>query len=432
MMNTKFKHLFYLCLVALILAGCQPKVYLMPPPIGLQPDTDLFNLTENNKDENKLFTLYATNRIPHNMSDKGDGYTIFPSDDLRLGYLIHTVGEDGTSWEEFFSKSLSQERGKDLLISLQQVNEDFVMEDEQSLTITSASGKKFFGKINELLKTAADKDITIYVHGANCNFYRASSQGAQYFHFTGHNSIVLTFSWPSAENILKYKTDVMHAEKTVPAFARLIELLSLHTDAKNINILAYSAGAQVAAPGLVHLRDTYADTENDALKKRFRIGEVYFAAPDVEFDSFADRYNRFKDIVERTTISANMKDSVLRFAGMQSGKSRLGRPDAEEITTEQNKVLINSSLTKAFDIIDIEGSQPLDAGGSHDFWYNHSWVSTDLLFLMLLNYPPEKRGLTRFVTDTGLEVWHFPEDYVEKLEILKNYVKQQQVLGEKN
>ncbi len=117
--------------------------------------------------------------------------------------------------------------------------------------------------------------------------------------------MVITFSWPSAENILKYKVDVMHAKKTVPAFSRLIELLAKHTEAKHINILAYSAGAQVTAPGLVHLCEAYPDMTTDELKKKFRIGKVYFASADAEFKSFAQRYVEFKDIVGRTTININ-------------------------------------------------------------------------------------------------------------------------------
>lgn len=418
--------LFLLCLPILFLAGCQPKVYLMPPPIGLEPDTNFFNLTENNKDDNKLYTLYATNRIPHNLSTKHDGYTIFPSDNLRLGYVVHTVGGDNTTWEELRQKSLSRQRDEDLLISLQDVHESLYVEDGEPLSLISPTGKDFFLEINKRLETTADKDITIYVHGANSNFYRATSQGAQYFHFTGHNSIVLTFSWPSAENILKYKTDVMHAKKTVPAFARLLELLALHTTARNINILAYSAGAQVAAPGLVYLRNAYSELDPDMLRERFRIGEVYFAAPDIETESFVERYLRFKDIVQRTTISANVNDSVLRFARLHTGKSRLGRPDELEITAVEKQIIYASSKSGIFDILDIEGSQSLQAGTSHNFWYNHPWVSTDLLLLMLLNYPPEKRGLVSYQTEYGMEVWHFLEDYESRLQVVLDELREKQ------
>ena len=92
----------------------------------------------------------------------------------------------------------------------------------------------------------------VYVHGANSTIYRAAAQAAQYRHFTGRNCIVLVFLWPSAENLLAYGTDVRHAKRSAPAFKRFITLLAEYTHAENINILAYSAGAQVASPGLGH------------------------------------------------------------------------------------------------------------------------------------------------------------------------------------
>ena len=50
--------------------------------------------------------------------------------------------------------------------------------------------------------------------------------------------------------MLKYFTDVGNAAASVDPFARLIELLAEHTQASAIDVLAYSAGAQIVSPGL--------------------------------------------------------------------------------------------------------------------------------------------------------------------------------------
>ena len=399
-------------LAILFLAGCQSKVYLMPSPIGVSGgDDSFFQHSPGNINQNRLSTLYATNRVPNVLSGRNDGYTIFPTDDLYLGMVTHMAGNDDDNWEEFYAKSLDSERKDDIPIVLENVQQLLKLNEESPLEPVSPETRRTFARINEIISKSADKDITVYVHGANSSFYRATAQGAQYFHYTGHNSVVLTFSWPSAENILRYKVDVLHAGKTVPAFARLIEYLALHTVAKNINIIAYSAGAQVAAPGLVKLRNNLARLDASEIRKRCRIGEVYFAAPDIDARSFAHRYSRFRDIVERVTISSNMKDSVLLHAQRFTGKSRLGRPKADEIPPEERDILINSSLTDALDILDIAGSHSLSAGTSHSFWYSHPWVSNDLLLLMLLKLSPEERRLSRVLHESGMEVWHFPEDY---------------------
>jgi esterase/lipase superfamily enzyme len=235
------KKVFYytgILLMFMFLTGCQPKVYLMPSPTGIQPGGELFNLSENSKDENLLYTVYATNRQPLETTNKSDHYSIFPSEVLKIGFVAHRIGEGEMSWDEIYEKSLKAKRDKDLLLTRVYAREVLTYDIKDDLQKTSEQGDGFFLEINKLLETNIDKDILIYAHGANSNFYRATAQGAQLYHFTGHNSLVITFSWPSAENLLKYKTDVLHAKQTVPAFARLLELLANHTTAKHINILA--------------------------------------------------------------------------------------------------------------------------------------------------------------------------------------------------
>ncbi len=411
--SIKFLRNYYVvsCVLLLLVSGCQPKVYLMPPPIGIDPGGNLFDLSENDRDGNLLHTLYATNRVPIKRMSGLEGYTINPSDSIRLGFVVHSVGDENMSWEELYRQSTTNERNENLLLKQVYVREivEYVKKEDVGGLPARADG--YFNQLNESLAKKFDRDIFIYVHGANCNFYRATAQGAQTFHFTGHNIILLTFSWPSAENIFKYKTDVLHARSTVPAFGRLIEILADHTDADRINILAYSAGAQVVAPGLEYLRDKYPAMSTETLKEKLRIGEVYFAAPDIDFDSFAQRFGKFKDIVDRTTINLNTQDKVLRLSAFQNGVSRLGRPDRQDITSEDQQILINASRTSKLDILDVAGSKGLKMGGSHDFWYSHPWVSNDLLLLSAFSKSPTERGLKRHILENGLEINYFPINY---------------------
>lgn len=412
------KRTFYfvvLFFIFIFLTGCQPKVYLMPTPVGINPEGVLFDLSKDNEDENLLATFYATNRNPFDATDRESKYTIFPSDNLRLGFVVHRIGEKQMSWDEVLELSLQKDRKEDLLIKQEYAREMAVYHLSADLNTTTPQADGFFDQINKLLERSFDKDILIYAHGANSNFYRATAQGAQFFHFTGHNSVVLTFSWPSAESLLKYKTDVAHAKKTVPAFARLIELLATHTDAKHINILAYSAGAQVAAPGLAYLVDENPQLSTEELKKKLRIGEVYFAAPDAALEPFVGRYMKFKNIVERTTVNINTGDSVLRFSAIENGESRLGRPDETDLTAEETKILIDATHTPDFNILDVHGSTALDIGGEHSSWYEHPWVSSDLLMLLLFNAGPLERGLEEFWYEDGTLTYRFPDDYDTQL-----------------
>ena len=409
-MNTRIL-LFSLALFGIFFGGCQPKVYLMPAPIGFDQDTILFEVSNIDRDENLLYTAYATNRLPFEKPAQNNRYSIFPADTIRLGLVVHRVGNPGMSWDELRAISLDNARSQELLIKQEWLREQVVIDLSEELTDANPGADSFFATLNKALAKTSNKDILVYVHGANSNFYRATAQGAQYYHFTGHNTIVITFSWPSAENLLKYKTDVLHAKKTVPAFAHLIAVLAERTNARNINILAYSAGAQVVTPGLTYLGRRLANLKAADLKEKYRIGEVYFAAPDTDFAPFFDRYMEFKDIVERTTININFKDTILRFAAIQNGLSRLGRPDLSELTEEELTTVLQMIRTDRLDILNVGNSDALQLGGAHDSWYNHPWVSNDLLLLMLYNASPSERGLEKYELGGGATGYYFPENY---------------------
>lgn len=318
-------------MLLLFLSGCQPQVYLMPAPVGITHDTQLFMLGEESTDENLLHTLYATNRIPFNKDNNSTGYSILPSSSLEPGFLVYCV--------------------------------------------------------------------------------------------------ILTFSWPSAENLFKYKTDVLHAGKTIPAFGQLVEILALYTEAHNINIVAYSAGAQGVAPGLAYLHDLYPRFSSRELKEKLRIGEVYFAAPDTAFKPFTERYLKFRDIVNRTPISLNMNDRILFLAAVQNGMSSLGRPDTNELDDSERQIMLESLDRPDLDVIDAGGSRALNLGKSHDYWYSNPWIRNDLVMLLIFNANPEERGLIPFLTEAGATLYHFPEDYAERMPFLLKQQKER--AGEK-
>ncbi len=410
--------IYLFSLPLLFLVGCQPRVYLMPPPIGITAESELFQLSLENKEDNLLHTLYATNRIPFNRLDSSTGYTIFPSDTLELGTVVYSVGDEDMSWDDLYRLSLAKKRDRDLLLHQEYIREGATYYENDDSKQTVPGAVTFFDQINRAIEKSFDKDITVYVHGANSNFYRATAQGAQFFHYTGHNSIFLTFSWPSAENLFKYKTDVLHAKKTVPAFTRLIKILSSNTKARNINIIAYSAGAQVVAPGLAQLRDLYPAVSAPDLKKQLRIGEVYFASPDTAFQPFIERYLKFRNIVGRTTVNQNRNDTVLRFSAFSNGISRLGRPDANELNKDEVEIMIDALKSSQLDVIDVGDSKALNLGSSHDSWYSHPWVSNDLLLLLLSNASPEERGLAAEYNERGIKLYYFPEDYEENIQHL--------------
>jgi esterase/lipase superfamily enzyme len=268
----------------------------------------------------------------------------------------------------------------------------------------------FFAHLDALLGRGGNRDLLIYLHGANTDFDRAAAQAAQFQHFLGRDAVVMVFSWPSAGTLLRYGRDVGTARRSEPAFARALEVLSTYTHAAHLNVLAYSAGAMIASPGLARAATTAADAG------RLRLGEIYYAAPDIDFPVFVDNLPRYEGRVRRVTLAVNMGDRALSFAQRLHRVSRAGRPNLSDIGPEETRWLVEASRRDEFDAIAVDPAVlPGLPAGSHSFWYDHPWVSSDVLLKLRFHAPPPARGLTPNTTENDLAFWTFPADYAEQL-----------------
>jgi esterase/lipase superfamily enzyme len=430
-MMTKTKTLklaAYTCILLLFfLAGCQKKVYLMPTPAALQTgEHDPFAVNPDQDQTNRVVVAYATNRMPVSSEEDRKYMTLFDKN-LRLGTAQVRIGSEKETWMDIYGLSTINKRKGDIVLDLEVTKELAVLDSEGPIDELPPEARLFFEKLNQALERSLDKDLILYVHGANNTFYRSSAQAAQFHHFTGRNSVVLFYAWPSAASLLRYAVDVNNARRTVPVFARLLELLGRHSTARNIDILAYSAGAQVLSPALAKLRQKYGTEDIEQLKERLRLGEIYFAAPDVDFRVFLENLAIYIDLPNHVTLALNPDDSVLKFAARHHRVSRAGRPDPDELNAEETQWVIEASRKMPLDILWItsETIQDMDKG-SHSFWYSHPWVSTDVLVLFLLQARPQDRGLAEYEGERGGRVWYFPEDYPEQSSRAISRLKEEQ------
>ena len=411
---TNYRSLLYLIIGLLTVAavGCQRKVYLMPTPaIMATGELNPFSINPNLEESNRVDVIYATNRT--SMGDDGSRtYTIFPGNELRLGIAHFTIGTKETDWGQIFKLSTSDENRDRPALHLEDLQELAVIPLKDETSKIPKEIESFAASVNDVLARSVDKDIMVYVHGANSSIYRAAAQAAQYRHFTGRNSVVLAFLWPSAENLLDYGTDVRHAKKSAPAFMHLIILLNEYTTAKNINILAYSAGSQIVSPGLAILgREIKGES-----RRKLRLGEVYFAGADIGIDTFVEHLQTYLDIPRSVTLTINLKDTVLAMAEWHHGVSRAGRPKAEDLSPAAAQWARNASVESGFDVIGVDEKTVTGlSSGAHDFWYGHPWISSDVLVQFLFHADPLKRGLVENYNEHGLRYWTFPPDYPDRI-----------------
>ncbi|HSN70632.1 MAG TPA: alpha/beta hydrolase, partial [Steroidobacteraceae bacterium] len=182
---------------------------------------------------------------------------------------------------------------------------------------------------------------------------------------------------------------------------------------RRIDVLAYSAGAMIASPGLARAAsDAAAALEHPPL----RIGEVYYAAPDIDFPVFVDNLPRYEQQVRRVTVALNVGDRALSFAQRFHRVSRAGRPNLADIGPQETEWLVAASARDELDVLSISPEDlPGLPVGSHSFWYDHPWVSSDILIKLRSHAPPSRRGLNPNTNEIALAFWTFPPDYAERL-----------------
>jgi esterase/lipase superfamily enzyme len=184
----------------LVLVACQPTMYLMPTPTALSTgEIDPFASNPTLEKDTRVPVLFATNRVPFGTADSR-AYTIFADDTVRLGLATLRIGDETFDWKSLHAISSGGEVEKRPPLFMDKIEEWAAIDFGTDETTLSPEAGRFFETINQALAESRDKDLMVYVHGANSSIFRATAQAAQYRHFTGRNSVVLAFAWPSAES----------------------------------------------------------------------------------------------------------------------------------------------------------------------------------------------------------------------------------------
>lgn len=407
--------------VVIALSFHQPPMRLMPTPkaflIGMP---NAFAANPDLQKSNRIEFFYATNRLPVGPRINRL-YAVVPGRDLHLGVGSILIGTEQTTWDQIYAWSTGQNDDRRPQLPLESLLEMASVDDTLAARPDLASAppgmRAWFKLIDTALERSPDKDIIVYVHGANSTVERAAGQAAQLAHFTGQNSVVILFAWPTAENFLRYSSDVETAFGAAPQLARLIALLQRHTSARRIDLLSYSAGGTVASSGLALVGA--AATRPGAPPSR--LGQVYHAAPDADTRGFVDDLRDYAGTADRVTIAANTGDLTLRISGAVNRASRAGRPDMAELSPQAARFLLEATQADKVELVSVRGEDIPDLSErSHTFWYNDPWVSTDVLLNLLFAMGAADRGLIPDQTifqegKAPATFFRFPRDYAERL-----------------
>ncbi len=394
--------------VAVVAAGVvaffvfhHPPMRLMPPPLLFHDDgTGLSGVADALATDSRIDVFYATNRLPIGFADDRI-YTVAPDRRMHVGTATLRIGEKDSTIDQLREWS-TQATGDRPFIHLERMRE--------AATVGDDAEAGWLAEVEAALQASRSHDVIVYVHGANTTVERAAGQAAQLRHFAGREAVVVLFAWPTAENFLRYPSDIYSAFGAAPHLADLVALLADRTSAERISVFTYSAGGTVGSDGLARLARERPDVAD-------RVGQVYHAAPDADFREFVDDLAVYAPHAGRVTTAINLGDSALRLAAVINRASRAGRPDLADLTPEAAEMLLGAAADGAIDILQIRPENMPDlAATSHTFWYDDPWVSNDLLLTLLFHLGPEERRLDAGTTPSGGRYWTFPTDYAARIE----------------
>ena len=179
-----------------------------------------------------------------------------------------------------------------------------------------------------------------------------------------------------------YTYDRESGEFTIYHLKEFIRLLASSPALEKIHVIAHSRGTDVAASAL---RELLIEAKAAGInpQKKFKIGNLVVAAPDLDFDVVTQRFaaERFLLIAERLTVYVSEGDSAIALAGILfTSRRRLGQLRAEDFTAEQKKILEKIRRTQ---FIDVRVEQ-----GGHSYFRQDPSASSDLILVLRDNRPP--------------------------------------------
>jgi esterase/lipase superfamily enzyme len=392
-------------MLAVLLTGCASEPHLMPTPVLFQDERlDFRPVLPPDLRSTRLPVFYATTRAAASPGEPGH-YINSAGDGMTLGSAIVRMGEPGWTWDQLLASDLAN--------TVTQARPGMVERVDEFGTVSGDGGageaeRRFIAAIDARLAKTRNREIVVYVHGYRVTFDEVAVQMGSFAHYLGHGAMV-TFQWPTGLNFWNYITDCPRAERYIPDIERLVALVA-RSSAERVNILAYSCGSPLLASALARLRARHPQEGRAELAKRFRIGNVIFAASDVDLKTFAHQdVPPILDLAQQLIIYASRNDRALGFSSLIAGASRLGKPDIADLSPEEIERLAANPRLQAIDVSDVRGAHEMGGMKGHGYWYANNWISTDVTLSLRHPIPPGKRCLVN-VPGKPL-TWRFPDDY---------------------
>ena len=391
-----------------LLAGCDRSDVtwtMMPAPVIMKDARfDFMRLVAPENRDTDVRVLYATRRAP---APKGarERYLQSAGDAVRLGLAHVQLGEPGWSFADLVAS--------DRTSRVDTLRPARVTSVEEFGRMGGDGDRAFIAAIDRQVQASRAGEAVIYVPGYRVTFDQVMVLMGSWAHYLGRSSSVVAFSWPTGTRVWNYFLDCRRARAFVPDIERLVELVAERSQARRLNLIAFSCGSPLLAEALVRLRNRHPEEDAAALQRRYRIGNAIFVAADIDLQTFARSHlPALSDIAVRTQVYVSENDAALKFASLFARASRLGRPRLDELTRADLETLANNERLVGRDVAGVYGAHELRGMRGHGYWIANERISTDVLLSMIYPFDPAWRALKHL---PGRSMWTFPDDYPQRV-----------------
>jgi esterase/lipase superfamily enzyme len=400
---------------------------------ALMPTPNLYTLTPDNPftdvppplRTNTLDILYATDRAPTGDPAKDPLYGIERSKSLAFGTARVRIGKEDLSWDDLVTASRSAQRPASLSMRLVETREvgrfppvptpqverdGHLVESPESVDARLAAETRFKALVADRLALTPKKEVYIFIHGTGSDFKEAACVMAGLWHFMGRSGVPMLYTWPAGgggDTMLGYPYDRESSEFTVYHLKQFLRLVASCPGVEKVHILAHSRGCDTALAALRELNIEILASGGDT-RKVLKIGCLVLAAADLDQEVSTQRVGaeHLMRVPEQMVLYISPTDARLRLADLLFGsKDRLGQAPASTLILRRNELLRNLP-----DIQFIDARIAGSTFGSHNYFYSHPAVSSDLILLLRDNRRPGAEN-GRPLTSEAVGLWRIDPDY---------------------
>jgi len=187
----------------------------------------------------------------------------------------------------------------------------------------------FFRKLEGSIALSESKQVVVFIHGYNNSFESAMESAARLE--AEFKCPVVSFSWPSQKETLKYTSDECNVEWSWPDFRVFLRDLDSRIGPEKVVIVAHSMGNRLAMWSLVSRFD-----QNNQEPPKFK--SIVLSSPDIDAGTLRAWSPLIRQNAQTNWIFISHKDVPLRLSRGVHGHQRSGEiqkyPKASDVDLE--------------------------------------------------------------------------------------------------